>query len=143
LIRASLIALARRLILIRPRLILITRRLVAITRPLLTITQRAVTHLIKRTARELGTAGRTPRNPCRFAAGWTLPQPSSSPSHSRASARRDTDGSRLSCLFGRPWSWARLGWDSYGTSMAQPVAKPSPRRTSESGLHTEIIQLTP
>src|SRR6266487_1899018 len=72
LIRASLIALTRRLIVVRPRLILIARRLVAITRPLLTITQRAVTHLIKRTARELGAAGRTPRNPCRFAAGWTL-----------------------------------------------------------------------
>ena len=38
LIRASLIACVRRLVVIRPRLILITRRLVAITRPLITIT---------------------------------------------------------------------------------------------------------
>jgi len=66
LIRASLIALTRSLIMIRPRLIPITRRLVAITRPLITITQRAVTHLINRTRRELGTAGRAPRNLCRF-----------------------------------------------------------------------------
>jgi hypothetical protein len=72
LIRASLIALTRSLVVIRPRLILITRRLVAITRPLVAITQRAVTHLINRSGRELGAAGRTPRNPCRFAAGWTL-----------------------------------------------------------------------
>src|SRR5205823_1808122 len=71
LVRASLIALARSLVVIRPRLILITRRLVAITCPLVTITQRAVTHLINRTGRELGAAGRTPRNPRRFAAGWT------------------------------------------------------------------------
>jgi hypothetical protein len=72
LIRASLIALTRSLVVVRPRLILITHRLVAITRPLVAISQRAVTHLINRTGRELGAAGRTPRNPCRFAAGWTL-----------------------------------------------------------------------
>jgi hypothetical protein len=65
LIRASLIALTRSLVVIRPRLILITRRLVAITRGV-------VTHLINRTDRELGAAGRAPRTPCRFAAGWTL-----------------------------------------------------------------------
>jgi len=72
LIRASLIALTRSLVVIRPRLILITRRLVAITRPLVAISQLAVTHLINRSGRELGAAGRTPRNPCRFATGWTL-----------------------------------------------------------------------
>jgi hypothetical protein len=72
LVRASLIALARSLVVIRPRLVLITRRLVAITRPLVTITQRAVTHLVNRSGRELGAAGRAPRNRCRFAAGWTL-----------------------------------------------------------------------
>jgi hypothetical protein len=72
LIRASLIALARSLVAIRPRLVLITRRLVAITCPLVTIIQRTATHLINRTGRELGAAGRAPRNPCRFAAGWTL-----------------------------------------------------------------------
>jgi hypothetical protein len=72
LIRASLIALARSLVVIRPRLILITRRLVAITCPLLPITQRAVPHLIYRTSREFGAAGRAPRDPCRFAAGLTL-----------------------------------------------------------------------
>ena len=85
LIRASLITLTRSLVVIRPSLILITRRLVAITRPLLTITQRAVTHLIKRTARELGAAGRTPRNPGLLAAGWTLH--SHHLPHPRASAR--------------------------------------------------------
>jgi hypothetical protein len=72
LVRASLIALARSLVVIRPRLILITRRLVAITCSLVTITQRAVTHLINRTGRELSPAGRAPRTRCRFAAGWTL-----------------------------------------------------------------------
>src|SRR5205823_1528518 len=72
LIRASLITLTRSLVVIRPRLILITRRLVAITRPLLAISQRAVTHLINRGGRELDAAGRAPRNPCRFAADWTL-----------------------------------------------------------------------
>jgi hypothetical protein len=72
LIRASLIALTRRLVVIRPSLILITRRLVAITRPLLPTTQRAVTPRINRTGRELSAAGRAPRNRCRFAAGWTL-----------------------------------------------------------------------
>jgi hypothetical protein len=53
-------------------LILITRRLVAITRPLVAISQRAITHRIDRTGRELDAAGRAPRDPCRFAAGWTL-----------------------------------------------------------------------
>jgi hypothetical protein len=71
LIRASLIALTRSLVVIRPSLILITRRLVALTRRLVTISQRAITHPINRTGRELGAAGRTPQNPCRFAARWT------------------------------------------------------------------------
>jgi hypothetical protein len=72
LIRASLIALARRLVVIRPRLILITRRLVAIIPALVTITQRPVMQLINRAGRELGAAGRAPPNPGRFAAGWAL-----------------------------------------------------------------------
>src|SRR6266576_1220736 len=89
LIRASLITLTRSLVMIRPSLILITRRLVAITRPLLTITQRAVTHLINRTRRQHGPAGRAPRNPCRLAAGRTLPnlRPHPSPLPSNRSAR--------------------------------------------------------
>src|SRR5207302_8567327 len=94
LIRASLIALTRSLVVIRPSLILITRRLVAITCPLVAISQRAGTHLINRTGRELGSARRAPRNPCRFAAGWTLHNLRHDPSHSRATARRATDGSR-------------------------------------------------
>jgi hypothetical protein len=72
LIRASLITLTRSLVVIRPRLILITRRLVAITRPVVAITRDAVTQLIKHTGREFRTAGRTPRNPGRLAAGWAL-----------------------------------------------------------------------
>jgi hypothetical protein len=75
LIRASLIALTRSLVVIRPSLILITRRLVALTRPLVAISQRTVTLLINRTGRELSAAGRAPRDPCCFAAGWTS-QPS-------------------------------------------------------------------
>jgi hypothetical protein len=72
LIRASLITLTRGLVVIRPSLILITRRLVAIPRPLVAISQRAITHRINRTRRELDAAGRAPRDPCRFAAGRTL-----------------------------------------------------------------------
>jgi hypothetical protein len=81
LIRASLIALARSLVVVRPGLILITRRLVAITCPLVRITH-AVTQLINRTDRELGTTGPAPRNPCRFAAGWTLHNLRHHPPHS-------------------------------------------------------------
>jgi hypothetical protein len=72
LICASLIALTRSLVVIRPRLILITRGLVAITRPLIAITPRVVTQLITRSGRELGAAGRTPRNAGRLAAGRTF-----------------------------------------------------------------------
>jgi hypothetical protein len=72
LIRASLIALTRGLVVIRPRLILVARRLVAITHHLVAITRGAVTHLVNRSSRELGAAGRTPRNPGLLAAGWAL-----------------------------------------------------------------------
>jgi hypothetical protein len=72
LIRASLIALASGLVVIRPRLILIARRLVAITHHLVAITRGAVTHLVNRSSRELGAAGRTPWKPGLLAAGWAL-----------------------------------------------------------------------
>jgi hypothetical protein len=72
LIRAALIALTRSLVVIRPRLILITRRLIAITRLVVAIALGAVTHLIDRTGRELGAAGRTTRNVGQLAAGWAL-----------------------------------------------------------------------
>jgi hypothetical protein len=72
LIRASLIALTRSLVMIRPRLILIARRLVAITCALVAISQREIRRLNNRTGRELSAAGHAPRNPGRFAAGWTL-----------------------------------------------------------------------
>jgi hypothetical protein len=85
LIRASLIALTRSLVVIRPRLILIARRLVAITHHLVAITRGEVTHLVNRSGRELGAAGRTPRNPGLLAAGWTLH--SHHLPHPRASAR--------------------------------------------------------
>src|SRR2546430_913046 len=84
LIRASLVALTRSLVVIRPRLILIAGRLVVITHHLVAITRGAVTHLINRSGRELGAAGRTPRNPGLLAAGWALHSHHLPPSPERA-----------------------------------------------------------
>jgi hypothetical protein len=62
LVRASLVALARRLVVIRPCLILITRRLVLIRRCLI---------LIARSRKKVGATGRTAWNLGRLATGWT------------------------------------------------------------------------
>jgi hypothetical protein len=98
LIRTSLIALTRSLVVIRPRLILIARRLVAIAHRLVAISRGAVTHLIDRTGREFGTAGRTPRNTRRLAAGWALHNLCHHPLPFPERALSNTDGSRLGGL---------------------------------------------
>src|SRR5215211_7372496 len=68
LVRTSLVALTGGLVVIRPGLILITRGLVAITRRLIAVRD-VIIPLINA---ELGTAGDTPSNPSRLAAGWAL-----------------------------------------------------------------------